>query len=126
MVTGYERDVAVCEGTPREARLCHDVVFLSRSKRCLTEKVLDASQVDWIMARPKARCSMAEAIVRWVREDMAAAALTLGAPLRGLDNYASYHCRGRNNHHDITCVIMDSNKPIDHQSIERSEERYLH
>jgi hypothetical protein len=43
------------------------------------------------------RCGMAEAIVRWVREDMAAAALTLGAPLRGLDNYASYHCRGRNN-----------------------------
>jgi hypothetical protein len=43
------------------------------------------------------RCSMAEAIVRWVREDMAAAALTLGAPLRGIDNYASYHCRGRNN-----------------------------
>ena len=42
------------------------------------------------------RCSMAEAIVRWVREDMAAAALTLGAPLRGIDNYASYHCRGRN------------------------------
>ena len=43
------------------------------------------------------RCGMAEAIVRWVREDMAAAALTLGAPLRGIDNYASYHCRGRNN-----------------------------
>jgi hypothetical protein len=43
------------------------------------------------------RCSMAEAIVRWVREDLADAALTLGAPLRGLDNYASYHCRGRNN-----------------------------
>jgi hypothetical protein len=43
------------------------------------------------------RCSMAEAIVRWVREDLAAAALTLGAPLRGVDNYASYHCRGRNN-----------------------------
>lgn len=43
------------------------------------------------------RCSMAEAIVLWVREDLAAAALTLGAPLRGIDNYASYHCRGRNN-----------------------------
>jgi hypothetical protein len=43
------------------------------------------------------RCSMAEAIVRWVREDVAAAALTLGAPVRGIDNYASYHCRGRNN-----------------------------
>jgi hypothetical protein len=43
------------------------------------------------------RCSMAEAIVRWVREDVATAALTLGAPLRSIDNYASYHCRGRNN-----------------------------
>jgi hypothetical protein len=43
------------------------------------------------------RCGMAEAIVRWVREDMATAALSLGSPLRGLDNYASYHCRGRNN-----------------------------
>jgi hypothetical protein len=43
------------------------------------------------------RCSMAEAIVRWVREDVATAVLTLGASLRSVDNYASYHCRGRNN-----------------------------
>jgi hypothetical protein len=43
------------------------------------------------------RCSMAEAIVRWVREDVAMAVLALGAPLRSIDNYASYHCRGRNN-----------------------------
>jgi hypothetical protein len=43
------------------------------------------------------RCSMAEAIVRWVREDVAPAALALGAPVRSIDNYASYHCRGRNN-----------------------------
>src|SRR5437870_5706340 len=43
------------------------------------------------------RCSMAEAIVRWVREDVATAVQPLGAPLRSIDNYASYHCRGRNN-----------------------------
>jgi hypothetical protein len=43
------------------------------------------------------RCSMAEAIVEWVRTDIAPLALTLGAPLRGLDNYAAYHCRSRNN-----------------------------
>jgi hypothetical protein len=43
------------------------------------------------------RCSMAEAIVRWVREDVATAVQNLGAPLRSIDNYASYHCRGRNN-----------------------------
>ena len=43
------------------------------------------------------RCSMAEAVANWVREDVAPAALELGAPLRGIDNYASYDCRGRNN-----------------------------
>jgi hypothetical protein len=43
------------------------------------------------------RCSMAEAIIRWVREDVATAGQSLGAPLRSIDNYASYHCRGRNN-----------------------------
>lgn len=43
------------------------------------------------------RCSMAEAIVRWVRDDVAVATQGLGASLRSIDNYASYHCRGRNN-----------------------------
>jgi hypothetical protein len=42
------------------------------------------------------RCAMAEAIALWVREDVAPAALKLGAPLRGLDDYDSYECRGRN------------------------------
>lgn len=56
----------------------------------------DGSRV--AMAPPATlRCDMAEAIVRWVREDVAAAARGLSAPLRSIDNYASYHCRGRNN-----------------------------
>ncbi len=42
------------------------------------------------------RCSMAEEIVHWVRDDVAPAANKLGAPLRGLDNFDSYECRGRN------------------------------
>jgi hypothetical protein len=42
------------------------------------------------------RCSFAQAIVHWVRDDVAPAATALGAPLRGIDNYASYDCRGRN------------------------------
>ena len=40
---------------------------------------------------------MAEAVARWVREDVAAAVQGLGAPLRSIDNYASFDCRGRNN-----------------------------
>jgi hypothetical protein len=43
------------------------------------------------------RCSMAEALAIWVREDIAPAAAELGGPMRSLDNFASYHCRGRNN-----------------------------
>jgi hypothetical protein len=39
---------------------------------------------------------MAEAVAVWLREDVGPAALTLGAPLRGLDDFDSYECRGRN------------------------------
>jgi hypothetical protein len=42
------------------------------------------------------RCVMAEAVVHWVREEVAPAALQLRAPLRGLENYDSFECRGRN------------------------------
>lgn len=42
------------------------------------------------------RCTFAEAIVHWVREDVAPSLRPLGAPLRSIDNYAAYDCRGRN------------------------------
>jgi hypothetical protein len=43
------------------------------------------------------RCSMAEAIVSWVREEAAPRALDLGSSLRTIANLASFDCRGRNN-----------------------------
>ena len=42
------------------------------------------------------RCSFAEAIVHWVREDLAPATRAFAGPLRSIDNYAAYDCRGRN------------------------------
>jgi len=42
------------------------------------------------------RCSMAEAIVSWVREEAAPHALELGSSLKTLANLASFDCRGRN------------------------------
>jgi len=42
------------------------------------------------------RCDLAEAIVHWVREDVAPAVRALGSALKSIDNYASYDCRGRN------------------------------
>jgi hypothetical protein len=42
------------------------------------------------------RCTFAEEIVRWVREDVATTARTLKLDLKAIDNYAAYDCRGRN------------------------------
>jgi len=42
------------------------------------------------------RCSFAEAIVHWVREDVVPVVRSLGGALRSIDNYAAYDCRGRN------------------------------
>jgi hypothetical protein len=42
------------------------------------------------------RCEMAEAVARWVREDVVGAAVPLGAPLIGIENFDSYECRSRN------------------------------
>jgi hypothetical protein len=42
------------------------------------------------------RCTTAEAVANWIREDVAPIAATLGAPLGGVANFDSYECRGRN------------------------------
>jgi hypothetical protein len=42
------------------------------------------------------RCEMAEAVVHFVRQDLAPAAATMGAALSAIENYDSYDCRGRN------------------------------
>jgi hypothetical protein len=42
------------------------------------------------------RCTFAEAVASWVREDVSAAVRSLDATLNGIDNFSSYDCRGRN------------------------------
>ena len=42
------------------------------------------------------RCEMAEAMVSFVRQDLAPAAAAMGAPLSAIENFDSYDCRGRN------------------------------
>ena len=43
------------------------------------------------------RCPMAQALADWMREDVAPSLKKFGPPLRALDNFDSYSCRGRNN-----------------------------
>lgn len=42
------------------------------------------------------RCTTAEAIANWLRDDVAPIAATLGARLASVTNFAAYECRGRN------------------------------
>jgi hypothetical protein len=42
------------------------------------------------------RCTMAEAIAHWVREEVAPRALDLGSSLKSVVNLTSFDCRGRN------------------------------
>src|SRR5262249_11520958 len=42
------------------------------------------------------RCTFAEVIVQWLREDVRAAVRSLKATLKSIDNFDSYECRGRN------------------------------
>ena len=42
------------------------------------------------------RCTMAEAVAAWVREEAAPRALDLGSSLKAVENLTSFDCRGRN------------------------------
>ena len=42
------------------------------------------------------RCTTAEAVAYWVRDDIAPIAAALGSPLAAVANFDSYECRGRN------------------------------
>ena len=62
----------------------------------LLETVILPDQTKVAIAPPATlRCTMAEEVAQWIRDDVAPAALKLGAPLRGIDNFGSYECRGR-------------------------------
>jgi hypothetical protein len=66
-----------------------DAVFLQRI-------VLD-DHTDVAVEPPATlRCEMAEAVADFVRHDLAPAAAAMGSPLRAVENYDSYECRGRN------------------------------
>jgi len=70
-----------CEA-PDAVRL-EDVVLPDRSRIAVTPPAI-------------LRCTMAEAIVDWVREEAAPRALELGSPLKAVENFTSFDCRPRN------------------------------
>lgn len=61
------------------------------------ERIILADHTEVAIEPPATlRCDMAEAVVLFVRRDLAPAAAAMGAPLSAIENYDSYDCRGRN------------------------------
>jgi hypothetical protein len=61
------------------------------------ERIVLADRTEVAVEPPATlRCEMADAIVSFVRDDLAPAAASMGAPLSAIENYDSYDCRGRN------------------------------
>jgi hypothetical protein len=63
----------------------------------LLQSIILADQAKIAVSPPATlRCPMAEQIADWVRDDVSPSLVHFGPPLRGLDNFDSYECRGRN------------------------------
>ena len=61
------------------------------------ERIILADRTEVAVEPPATlRCEMAEAIVSFVRQDLAPAAAAMGSALSAIENYDSYDCRGRN------------------------------
>jgi hypothetical protein len=61
------------------------------------ERIITKGQVAIEITPPATlRCETAEAIVNWVRDDLAARVAKLGASLAAIENFDSFECRGRN------------------------------
>jgi len=59
-------------------------------------RIADGGSVE-LRPAPQVRCALAEALATWIRDDVAPAAVTVfGIPLRAIENFDSYSCRGRN------------------------------
>jgi hypothetical protein len=67
------------------------------SDAVLLQAIILADQAKIAVTPPATlRCPMAEQIADWVREDVLPSLVHFGPPPRGLDNFDSYECRGRN------------------------------
>jgi hypothetical protein len=75
---------------------------------------------------PTLRCSMAGAIGDWVREEIAPAAAELGAPLRSIENYDSYDCRGQNRIKGARLSEHGKANALDIRSVKLADGRSVH
>lgn len=62
----------------------------------LTAVLLAGGERIALKPAPVLRCSFAESLAAWLRDEAAPRVAKLGAPLRAVETYDDYECRGRN------------------------------
>jgi hypothetical protein len=75
---------------------------------------------------PTLRCSMAAAVGDWVREEIAPTAAELGAPLRAIENYDSYDCRGQNRIKGAKLSEHGKANALDIRSLKLADGKVIH
>jgi hypothetical protein len=70
---------------------------------------------------PTLRCRLAVELSKWIRQDLAAEVLPLGAKLSEIENDGSYECRPRNNVPDAPMSEHGSANAIDMRSFKLSD-----
>jgi hypothetical protein len=75
---------------------------------------------------PTLRCTFAAAIGDWVREELGPAAADLGAPLRSIENYDSYDCRGQNRVKGARLSEHGKANALDIRSLKLADGRSVH
>jgi hypothetical protein len=71
------------------------------------------------------RCEMAEALARWVRDEVPVSLAKLGGALRSIENYNSYECRGRNRIFGAKTSEHGRGNAIDLRGLRLSDGRYV-
>jgi hypothetical protein len=75
---------------------------------------------------PTLRCTMAAAIADWVREEIGPMVSDLGAPLRSIENYDSYDCRGMNRVVGAKLSEHGKANALDIRSLKLADGRVVH
>jgi hypothetical protein len=75
---------------------------------------------------PTLRCGMAQAVADWVRADLGPQGATMGAPLKAIENYDSYDCRGMNRVAGAKLSEHGKANALDIRSITLADGRTIH
>ena len=88
-------------------------------------KLTGAAQIP-VKPAPMIRCSMAESLVSWIRDDAVPRVAKAGAALRSVETYDDFNCRGRNRVKGARMSEHGRGNAVDIRSFTLADNRVMH